>query len=83
MAKFARDPKQLGSLIRQARKTLGLSQVELASRAGLRQETISLIETGSPATRIDTLLRLMAALDLDLNIGSRSKTKPGDLEDIF
>ena len=83
MPNFARDPKQLGSLIRKARKALGLSQVELASRAGLRQETISLIETGSPATRIDTLMRLMVALDLEMSVGQRSKTMPDHLEDLF
>ena len=83
MPNFARDPKQLGSLIRKARKALGLSQVGLASRAGLRQETISLIETGSPATRIDTLMRLMVALDLEMSVGQRSKTMPDHLEDLF
>lgn len=83
MANFARDSKQLGNLIRGARKAIGLSQAELANRAGLRQETISLIETGSTSTRIDTLMRLMAALDLEISVDQRSKTAPDDLEDIF
>lgn len=83
MADFARDPKQFGSLIRRARKALGLSQSALASRSGLRQETVSLIETGNPATRIDTLMRLMVALDLEMSVGQRSKAKPDHLEDLF
>lgn len=83
MADFARDPTQLGTLIKLARKRLGLGQVDLAGRTGLRQGTISQIETGSPSTRIDTLMRVMAALDLEITVSPRSKSKPDDLQDIF
>lgn len=82
MSDLARTPQQIGSIIRRARKMRGLSQSELGAKAGLRQETISLIETGNPATRLETLLAVLAALDLELRTAPRSRTGAG-LEDIF
>lgn len=81
MSNLARTPKQIGALIRRNRKRLGLSQSALGQRAGLRQETISLIETGNPATRLDTLLALLAALDLELRVAARSRRH--DVEDLI
>lgn len=79
----ARTPRQLGNLIRRARKQRGWSQSQLAERVGLRQGTISLIETGNPATRVDTLLALLAALDLELQVASRLKDSRAGIEDLF
>ena len=80
MYELARTPKQIGTTIRSTRKRLGLSQSELGERAGFRQETISLIETGNPATRLDTLLAVLAALDMELRIAGRSRgPDPKDL----
>jgi HTH-type transcriptional regulator/antitoxin HipB len=83
MADLARNPKQIGNLIRRARKRLGWSQTQLGERAGLRQETISLIEAGNPATKLDTILAVLAALDLEFLIGPRSKGQAATIEDIF
>ena len=73
MSDPARDPKQIGALIRRARKLRGLSQQQVSALTGFRQETISLIETGNPASRIETLLAVLSALDLEFQIGPRSK----------
>jgi HTH-type transcriptional regulator / antitoxin HipB len=70
---LARDPKQIGNVIRRARKSMALSQKVLGDKAGLRQETISLIETGNPSARIQTLLAVLAVLDLEFQIAPRSK----------
>lgn len=85
MSDLARSPKQIGSIIRRVRKKRGLSQTELSERTGLRQGTISLIETGNPAARIETLLTVLAALDLDFRIGAREAgpSEADDLEDLF
>lgn len=83
MTDLARTPKQIGNLIRRARKAQGLNQTRLGEKTGLRQETISLIETGNPAARLDTILAVLAALDLEFRIAPRSRAKPGDIEDIF
>jgi HTH-type transcriptional regulator/antitoxin HipB len=83
MVELARNPKQIGNTIRRARKKRGMSQGDLGERAGLRQETISLIETGNPATKLETLLLILAALDLELQIGPRSQRTPDDFEDLL
>ncbi len=81
MTDLARSPKQIGTTIRRNRKRLGLSQSELGERAGLRQETVSRIETGNPATRLDTNLAILAALDLEFQVAARSRKR--DIEDLI
>lgn len=83
MPDLARTPKLIGTLIRRTRRKLGLSQAELGNKAGFRQETISLIETGNPATKLETILAVLAALDLEFHIVPRSKGDSGVIEDIF
>jgi len=83
MNDLARDPKQIGNSIRRVRKGRQWSQQELASRVGTRQETISLIENGNPATKVETLLAVLAALDLEFQIAPRSKASKRDLESQF
>lgn len=73
MSDLARSPKQLGNLIRRQRKKMGLSQAALGEKAGVRQGTVSIIETGNPAARFDTLLALLAALDLEFRVAPRSR----------
>lgn len=73
MNDLARDPKQVGNLIRRARKRQALNQKLLGEKAGLRQETISLIETGNAATKLETLLAVLSALNLELRIAPRSQ----------
>ena len=77
MNDLARDPRQIGNLIRRARKRRALSQKALGGKAGLRQETISLIENGNPAAKIETLLAILAALDLEFQIAPRSQGGKG------
>ena len=83
MTDIARTPKQIGNLVRRARKKRGWSQTRLGEKSGLRQETISLIENGNPATRLETILAVLAALDLEFQITARSKGHTLDIEDVF
>ncbi|QDI74534.1 helix-turn-helix domain-containing protein [Leisingera aquaemixtae] len=83
MDQIARTPKDIGTVLRNARKAQGLTQGELAARAGVWQRTVSNIETSSSGAKLETVFDLLAALDLELHILPRSKMKPGDLEDIF
>ena len=82
MEAIARTPLQLGSCIREMRRKLGLSQDHLATKIGVRQRTVSDIENAG-AARLDTLLRVLAALDLELVIRSRTKSSANDIEAIF
>lgn len=73
MKTLVRDARQLGNLIRRARKQQALSQRDLGDRAGLRQETISLLENGNPAAKTETVLSVLAALNLELQVVPRSQ----------
>lgn len=83
MKSLARTPEQIGMLIRRARRKQRLNQAEIGARCGLRQETISLIENGNSAVRLDTLLVVLAALELDLFIGPRPEPASFDIEDLI
>jgi len=79
----ARTPKQIGALLHRQRNLAELSQRELGNNAGLRQATISKIESGSPTTRIQTICSVLAALDLELQVVPRRKGSANNIEDIF
>lgn len=83
MTQLARTPKQLGVILRRQRRLANLTQTDLGRRVGLRQATISEIESGNGATRISTICDLLGALDLELTISRRSKSSSDDIEDIF
>lgn len=57
--------KVINLLIRR-RKELGLTQIELANRTGLPQSTIARLETHQLHIRLDTLMKIIAVLNLDL-----------------
>jgi transcriptional regulator with XRE-family HTH domain len=54
--------------LRWARLTAGLSQRELAEKAGIPQSTIGRIETGKIDPRTSTLSRLIRACGYDLEV---------------
>ncbi|WP_026172912.1 helix-turn-helix domain-containing protein [Asticcacaulis benevestitus] len=78
MIQMARSPKQFGAALQQRRSQKGLSQSALADLIGTGQKTISKIENGNPATKLETLFSLLAALDLELEIKPRSKSNPNE-----
>lgn len=83
MNELARTPKQLGTIIQRARKQRNWTQTQLAERAGLRQATISIIEGGDKPAKLDSILAVLAALDLEFRVGARSKGSDRDIEDLF
>ena len=83
MTDLARTSKQLGTIIQRARKKRGWTQTQLAERAGLRQATISIIESGTTAAKLDSILAVLAALDLEFRIGARTKGQGQDIEELF
>lgn len=83
MGQIVRTPKQLGAIIRRARRQADLTQAQLGEKAGLWQETVSRIEGGQGTTRIATILDLLAALDLEIKVEPRRKGSGADIEDVF
>ena len=59
------------------RKARGLSQAELAELTGTTQSAIARLEGGGRPPRIDTLLRIAEALDCELIVDLRTRTRPG------
>lgn len=57
---------QLGQTFRARRKALGLSQAELATRVGLSQGRLSVLETDAGSLSVERLLALAAALGLEI-----------------
>lgn len=57
-----------GNLIKQARWEAGLSQRELARRAGTSQATLSAYEAGRKSPSLGTLARIVRAAGKDLRI---------------
>lgn len=74
MNKTLRSNKELGEAIRSLRKKQQLKQIDLARKASVRQALISDIENGINATRLDTLLKILAALNMDLAIVPRVRS---------
>ena len=56
----------IGKAVRDRRLALGLSQTELAARAGMTQPALSRLEAGGVIPTIPLLERISAALDADL-----------------
>ena len=74
------DDRELFGLIAdrvaERRNAWGLSQRELAELCGTTQSAIARVERGARPPRIDTLARIAAALDGELVVELRPRTKP-------
>lgn len=57
-------PAGLGARLRSIRGAKGLTQERVATLAGLKPETISRVETGAVTPDLDTLGKLVRALDV-------------------
>ena len=61
------ERRAVGATIRVARESAGLSQLELARRSGMAQESLSRIETGRRDHRLGTLRKLAKGMGLSLD----------------
>ena len=68
-----RSNKEFGEAVRKARLTQNLTQVELARKASVRQALISDLENGATSARLDSVIKVLAALDLDVSVVTRRK----------
>lgn len=73
------SPKSLGIAIKQQRKAKKLSQHKAGDSFKLDQTTVSSIEQGASGTRLETIFRMLAALDLEMIIRpKKTNTTNGD-----
>ncbi len=69
----ARSLRELTAAFCDLRKGMKVSQSELSSLTGISQSKISAFESGKVAIQLDTFLKILNALDLELIIQSRFK----------
>lgn len=60
------------------RKKLKLSQAEVGDLVGLKQKTISAFENKPESTRLDTLFRILSAVNLDINVTAKGESTQAD-----
>lgn len=68
MKQLIYSPQSLGNAIKRQRKAKKLSQTTAGHAFKMEQSTISSIERGAPGTRLETIFRICASLDLELII---------------
>lgn len=62
---------QIGRRVREERRVQGMDQRTLAMVANVAVRSVHRVEHGEPTVRLDILLRVLAALGLDLEVRSR------------
>ena len=66
---------QIAERVSARRKELGLSQKDLAELTGTTQSAIARLESGGRPPRIDTLLGIAEALDCDLTVELKPRSR--------
>ncbi|MCZ7590220.1 MAG: helix-turn-helix domain-containing protein [Gaiella sp.] len=72
-----RSIKDVAAAVRGRRHDLGISQVELARRAGVSRKWISEFEAGKSTAEFGLVLRVLDALALSLELRDASSTQDG------
>ena len=68
-------PRDLSAAIKDSRKSKGWTQADLAKRVGVYQRDISNCETKPEKVSVEMLIKLCAALELELSIDNPSKNE--------
>ena len=64
----------IGQTVRNARKTMGLTQPELAAAAGVGLRFLVELERGKPTIRLDRMIAVLEALGLEFQIVTRGRS---------
>jgi len=67
-------PTQLGQVLKGWRKSKRLTQREAADLVGLLPKTISKLELSPETATIESLFKLLSALELELAVNSKTET---------
>ena len=66
---------QIGAILAGRRKSLNLTQEQVASRLGLSQNRLSVLEARPETLTVEQLIALLNILELDMRIDERSNVK--------
>lgn len=70
------------SLLASRRREMGMSQQDLANRAGLRREKVNRIESQRADVGLDELCRLLDVLGLQISVGKKPAAKRFDESEV-
>jgi HTH-type transcriptional regulator/antitoxin HipB len=70
---YIRSPKELGVQIMNERRKLKLTQNQVAEETGIMQKTISALENNAERTQVETLFRVLSALNLNLHLSPKDE----------
>ena len=73
LSPIARSPQQLGHALKRHRLAKKWTQTHLSEESGVRQAGISQLEGGHSGVKIETVFRVMAALNLEIILRPRQK----------
>lgn len=68
--------KLLAQTVRDSRKSRQLTQSETAEKVGIKQTTISSFENNPDSTKLETLFKILSALNLELYVVNRDEPTP-------
>ena len=63
-----RSVREVGMVVKSARKAAGLTQIQLANEVGVEAPWISLVENGKVNLQVDSLLRILNVLKVGLDM---------------
>lgn len=63
-----RAATDFGALVAERREALGLTQAELAARAGVTREWVVRLENGAPAVTLHRLMRVLREVQLEVSV---------------
>jgi len=66
------NSNQLSAYLKDARLNMKLSQSNVASKVGIRQDTVSSFELTPDSTKLETLFKILSALNLELDLKVRN-----------
>lgn len=70
-----RTPRELGAVLRDERRRLGLSQVDLSEKADVSRKWIVEMENGKARAELALVLRALRALGLALTVERETETR--------
>ena len=68
-----RTPGDVGAIIRERRRTLGLDQAALARKVGVSRLWINQMEHGKPGASLNLVLRTLAAVGVELSTDAHAQ----------
>ena len=67
------DLSEIGKIIKKRRKLLGVNQIDMCSMIDISQHTLSAIENGNANPSIETLMKIIEILGMEIELRIKLK----------